>query len=185
MIVACKCMSLIGPSAEVEIVNASGALRVTIKHKGFKSRLLFEVLTIGVAIFVGGVWPAGRREMAPLATTVVMVLIADLFRLVTAEVVEFTALHITLSQTGLLWKRAAKYALDSCSELEWLKAWGSPGVFRFKYGKAWVTFGRGLTWEQAFGVLAELRNSLPNVDRHLLSRASLPKGFDPILHGKK
>jgi hypothetical protein len=163
------------PRAEMEMVNASGALRVTIEHKYPKVLFLVHAASITAAIFWG--WDSQGwdlpRASAMGAALLVLNIIGIAYYMTGSEVVEFNDRQIVRSRTNLGWQRTSEFELEKCSRLKWLEYFGKPGFFRCQYGWRTFSFGKYLSQKQADRLLAALERSLPTVANHLLRGASL------------
>jgi hypothetical protein len=165
--------------AEVAMVYASGAFRVTIEYKYPVLLLLSEAIGIAGVFFWGWErqWMALPRGAVLAALIMVLNLVVLGYHLTGSQVIEFNDRQLAVSRTNLGWQRTSEYELEKCSKLEWRKQWGKPGSFRCKYGWRPISFGKYLSQEQADRLLAELQRSLPNVAKHLLGGASLRGAF--------
>jgi hypothetical protein len=163
--------------AAMEIVNAFGVLRATIDYKYPLTLLLFEVLGLTGVTFYG--WerlfltmPGGRGPIY-VAVFTALNLVALGYQLTASQTIELNDRQLVISRTNLGWQRTSAYALEKCSHLEWRKYWGKPGSFRCKVGWRTISFAKYLSDEQANRLIAELRNSLPDVARRLLGLAAV------------
>lgn len=163
------------PRAEVEMVNVSGALRVSIEHKYPMALFLMEAASITAAIFWGWdrQWWGLPQGSAVGAALLVLNVIAIAYYMTGSEVIEFNHRQIVRSRTNLGWQRTSEFELEKCSRLQWLEYFGKPGFFRCHYGWRTFSFGKYLSRKQADRLLAALESSLPNVANHLLRGASL------------
>lgn len=168
--------------AEVDMVNASGTLRVSIEHKYPTLLFLMEAVFIAGAIFWG--WDQqwwGLPGGSALAGAFLVINIIGLgYNLTGAEVVEFSERQIVRSRTNLGWQRNSEYELEKCSRLQWRKDFGKPGFFRCHFGWRTFSFGKYLSQEQADQLVARLESTLPNVANHLLG--TFPSPPPPALH---
>lgn len=168
--------SFLQPRAEVEMVNASGTLRVSIEHKYPMLLFLIEVVFLAGAIFWGWdqQWWGLPNGSAVGGALLVINLIALGYHLTGSEVVEFNDRQIVRSRTNLGWQRTSEYELEKCSRLTWRNYFGKPGFFRCHYGWRTFSFGKYLSQEQADHLLARLQSTLPNVANRLLATFSSP-----------
>lgn len=156
--------------AEVEIVNASGMLRVTIEHRYPVLLFLIEAIFIVGAIFWG--WDRQWWGLSGVSVVGAAILVLNViylgYHVTGSEVIEFSDRQIVRSRTNLGLQRTSEFALDKCSGLKWHKNFGKPGFFRCQYGWRIFSFGKYLSQEQADRLLAALESWLPHVAAHLL-----------------
>ncbi|HLW54886.1 MAG TPA: hypothetical protein VKW06_18770 [Candidatus Angelobacter sp.] len=173
------------PRAEVEMVYASGALRLTVDHQFPMAVLLLEAIGVAGALFWGG-WRWERELLSKsggqllVAALVVINVIILAYHITGSEAIEFNDRQLVISRTNLGWQRTSGYPLEKCSRLHWVKPWGKPGSFKCKVGWTRISFAHYLSDEQAQRLLGQLQMTLPNVAARLLG--IVPPPPPPAFH---
>jgi hypothetical protein len=165
--------------SEIEILGASGMLRVTVKPKFRPSLLVFQAGCLAAFIYFGwNRWLAFVRE-EPVYSTMFAVGIASSlwYQLSGSEEIEFDGQRkvLAIRRSIFGWPRTGEYALDDVTALEPRDAEdnNSDGL-RCKVGSRPITFAKGVNAEQADRILAELQRALPDAAHQLLA------GNDPF-----
>ena len=105
----------------VEIVTASGTLRVTVNPKPAWLLMLAEAIGIAVfGVFIVRGWASMTVWFrALLVWGIGSTCVAWLYQLSGSEIIEFDAQKLVISKQILGWNRAREYALTDCRDLEW------------------------------------------------------------------
>ena len=166
--------------SEIEILGASGMLRVTIKPKSGPSLFVLQAACLAAFIYFGwNGWRSFHGE-GPLWFTLLLVGIASSlwFQLSGSEEIEFDGQRqvLAIRRRVLGWPRTREFSLNAVSALEprYAEEDTNPDGLRCKVGFGTITFGKGVNAEQADRILAELQRSLPDAAHQLLA------GSDPF-----
>lgn len=158
--------------AEIEILNASDALRIEVRPKPSAVALAFEGSVLCLfAYFVWKDWTAiGLFSRILLSCGLAAALGSILYQLSGSETIEIDHKSLTISRRNLPFSRTAHYPVSRCSELTVLNASEDQvSGLQFKAGWKTVRFARYIDDEQADSIISELQHTLPDVAAQLLS----------------
>jgi hypothetical protein len=159
-------MKLGGSSTKVDIVAASGVLRVTVSPRQHWLWILSEaVLIVLFSRYAFRYWAA-----MPLILRVFSVwgigaaVVAWFYQLSGSEVIEFDANGIRIRKDILGWERMREYRIEDCRSLEpHVKGEGDEYGLQCKVGWRTVRFAEYVSEGEANTVLAALQRELPEV----------------------
>lgn len=157
---------------KVDIVEASGILRVTVRPQPSLALLLFE---ISIACYLG-------VETYRNSATISLVFRAFLFfgavsiaggliyQLSGTEIVEFSAHKLRICKEIHGWERKREYGIEDCSKLQWIPgAEDAPDSLQCSVGWRKIKLGKHLSEDQATEIFAALQKSLPEITTRLCS----------------
>jgi hypothetical protein len=159
-------MKLGGQGAKVDIVAASGILRVAVSPKPHWLWMLFE------AVFLVGFSAYATRYWAPMLTMLRVLfvwviggaVVGWFYQLSGSEVIEFDAKGLRIRKDIVGWERLSEYRIEDCSALEThVKGEGDEFGLQCKVGWRTVRFAEYVSEDQANEVLAALQRELPEV----------------------
>lgn len=174
-------MKLFDTTPEIEIVTASGMLRVTLRSKVSVPLVLLEAVAfIFFDVELFRYWSKGPVLFRVFAVWVLVsapiALLLQVFSGV--EVIEFDTQKLTVLRDFHSWERRREYSLENCSELDWARgSEGTPESLRCKIGWKTIRFGKNLSEEQAAEILGALRQALPDVARRICAGIGSTKHF--------
>jgi hypothetical protein len=172
-------MSLFKRERAVEIVAASGTLRVTVNPKPAWLPMLAEAVGIavfGVYVFRG--WASMTVWYRALLVWVTgSVCVAWLYQLSGSEVIEFDTQKLVISKQILGWNRAREYAIANCRDLEWHEPTGEGDTYGLQCKVGWrtVRFGEYISENEAIEVLTALQTTLPDVAQQMFATSPASK----------
>jgi hypothetical protein len=167
-------------ASEIQILGASGMLRVTVKPKSGPSLLVLQAGALAVFIYFGwNRWLSFyRREPIFFIFLAVGIASSLWFQLSGSEEIEFDGQRqiLAIRRRVLGWPLTREFSLDQVSALEprYADENNNPDGLRCKVGIRTITFGKGINAEQADRILAELQSALPDAAHRLLA------GTDPF-----
>lgn len=163
----------------IEISTSSGTLRVTV-HPA-RTWLIFPVEFVVLIAFVAQISENWGKMSPLLRYAFVGGIMLGAIRLIFrsgVEIIEIDAEKITLSKDARGWERKRQYRINECRELEWMQSTeDNPQRLQCKVGWKTVTFGAGLTENQAIEILTALQQTLPNAAQQLCSYPEGKKHF--------
>jgi hypothetical protein len=172
-------MAMLKRERAVEIVTASGTLRVTVDPKPAWLPMLAEAIGIAVfGVFVVRGWASMTVwYRALLVWGIGSACVAWLYQLSGSEIIEFDAQKLVISKQILGWNRAREYALTDCRDLEWREPTGEGDTYglRCKVGWRTVKFGEYISENEAIEVLTALQTSLPDVAQQMFATSPASK----------
>ncbi len=124
-------MAMLNRERAVEIVMASGTLRVTVNPKPAWLPMLAEAIGIALfGVFVVRGWAAmAVWYRALLVWCIGSACVAWLYQWSGSEIIEFDAQKLALIRQILGWNRAREYALTDCRDLEWRERTGEGDTY--------------------------------------------------------
>jgi uncharacterized membrane protein len=164
-------MKALNHKAEVEMVFASGAFRVSVRPAPHWLLLLAETAFLTLSAFMtfrswhGTPW-VGWTVIGILALSTAVVWLKVFFG--SQEEIEFDAQHLRIRRETLGWNRTSEYPIERCSDLEILTNSEGPESLQCRFGWRTLQFGSYLSEEQAEKVIAALQDALPHVAQKLL-----------------
>jgi len=157
---------------ELDIVAASGVLRVTVHRRFPWFTLLFEIAVILIlATFAYRGW----AKMSILFHVIwvwglISAAIAFVYQLSGQEVIEFDTQKLTVSKEIHGWERKREFRIEDCTELQWMGGSKNlPQGLQCKIGRKTLRFGEFLSEQQAIEILTALQRALPNVAQKVCS----------------
>ena len=164
-------MGLFADRAEVEIVVASGVLRVFVRPQ---PRLVSLVMTAAIIIVFAAIailsWPQSSLLERILLIVVVVSGLFEWFEQLSGseEEIQIGERGIQISREIFGWSRTSEFPIEQCSDLD-LQMGTDSRQLQFRFGK-WRTieFGNYMSKEQAEKVLDTLADSMPELARKLL-----------------
>jgi hypothetical protein len=165
-------VSLFKRERAVEIVAASGTVRVTVNPKPAWFAMIFEAAVI-IVVFVAFVLPAWASltllYRALLCWAAAGTVIAWFYQLSGSEVIELDAQKLAISKQILGWTRTREYPVNECRELEWLEQTGEGDTkgLQCKVGWRTVKFGDYISEDEAIEVLTAVQTNLPDVAQRM------------------
>ena len=162
----------------VEILSASGMLRVTITPQS-KLYLAIEVaITVAFVMIGWKQWPALFREQPIIFTFVALGILTGLwYQVAGSEEIEFNQERMSIRKNRPLRPRSWECPLKDCALLEIREPGeGESDRLQCKIRGTTVTFGSGLSFEQANNILIELQRALPQAAHQLLAGGTNPFG---------
>jgi hypothetical protein len=163
-------MGLFSDRAKMEIVAASGGLRVGVQPSPSPALMGLEaVTTFAFAVFVFRQWPKLPllfHILLPWA--VIAAILAWFYQLSGSEVIEFDLQKLTIRRYVLGWERTREYAVENCSELDWRKQ-SSEDRYGLQCMCGWRTirFAQYVSESQAIEILTALQKELPDVAQRM------------------
>lgn len=161
-------MSLFKTKRAVEIVAASGIVRVTFNPRPAWLTLCFGVtaiLLLATSAILGGAFlPLWYRVGL---TWVIFSVAVALYRLSGTQIIEFDANRLAILKRVLGWNRRREYPIDKCSDLQWQVQGGRSGL-RCTLGSRTINFAYRISEDEASEVFAALKAALPNVAQRML-----------------
>jgi hypothetical protein len=166
-------MGIFKKERAIDIVAASGMLRVSISPKPSMSAMVIEAL---VVVFVGGMF---LRTWASMTTWVRVFVVwgfasaisAWFYQLSGSETIEVDERKLTLTKHIFGWNRTREYAVSECHDLEWHEPQGEGDTCALQCKIGWrsVRFGEYISETEAIEILTALQVNLPDVADQLLS----------------
>jgi hypothetical protein len=177
-------MKLVSSKAEVEIVVASGALRVSICPRPTLGLLLTTagLIVAFVAISAHSWWQSPTLVRIGEAIAVLGAVVAWFAQLSgSEEQIEIGQQGIRISRDILGWNSVSEFPIEQCSDLDVQSDSERSGRLQFRFGK-WRTieFGNHISNEQAEKVLDALADSLPEIARQLLPSLDITKHWTTL-----
>lgn len=179
-------MSWLNSDPNVEMNFVSGTLRVTVKS----SKWIPLLIGVGVPTGILSIFLPHWNDLSEYVRgALVLGLLADaaalIYKLLGAEVVEFTEQHLTMYREMHGWERRREYPVKECHEMQWDE--GSEGVpqgVMCKVGSKWIRFGEDISEQQANRIFLELQERLPGVCASVFSFAEEGDSFLRLGLGK-
>jgi hypothetical protein len=164
-------MKFLRPQCKVEMLSASGILRVTITPQ-FNVWVVVEL--VGFIAFFAILWkqsPNFYRENPVFWTLFLLALLRGFWYQVSgSEEIEFSQQRLLLHKDRPLWPLNREYPLAECSGLQTLEpSEDNSDTLSCRVGTTRVTFGANLSSEQADSIIIELQRALPDAADQLLS----------------
>jgi hypothetical protein len=156
--------------AKIEIVAASGVLRVRVSPRQHWLWILSEAVLIAVfGGYAARYWAAMPSMLKVFsAWGIGGAIVAWLYQLSGSEVIEFDATGIRIRKDILGWERLREYQIKDCSELDvHPKGDGDDYGIQCKVGWRTIRFGEYVSEDQANEIFSVLRRDLPNVAARL------------------
>jgi hypothetical protein len=159
-------MRLGASGAEIDIVAASGVLRVTVRPKPHWLWMLFEAAFL---VVFGGYALRYWAAMAVMSKVLFVwviggAVVAWFYQLSGSEVVEFDANGIRIRKDILGWERLREYRIEDCRSLEpHVQGEGDAYGLQCKVGWRTIRFAEHISEDQANEVLSALQRELPDV----------------------
>jgi hypothetical protein len=175
-------MGFFADRAEVEIVVASGVLRISVRPH---PRPVSLVITAAFIIFFAAVSTLSWRQSALLERIVEVVVggVSGWFQQFSGseEEIEIGGRGIRISREIFGWNKISEFPIEQCSDLDLQTDAEDSRQLQFRFRK-WRTidFGNYMSKEQAEKVLDELANSLPEVARKLLPSLDITKHWTAL-----
>jgi len=174
-------MKFLRPQCKVEMQSASGILRVIITPQ-FNVSVVLEVAVFAGILIVG--WRGWTKfyvkeplfSIAFAGSFVLSTLGWFWYQIAGSEEIEFRQTGVLIRKNRPLRTKQYEFSLKECTELQ-IHAPGegeSDGLQCLARGRR-LTFGNGLSKEQAINILVELQRALPDASDQLLRFA----GADP------
>lgn len=171
-------MKLLRQPAKMEMVVASGLLRVTVRPSQHWAPLTFQAVT--AATFAALLFSA-RSRMSSLefifATLSVLGAIVAWFGHLFGweEVIEFDAGHLRIRNEVFAWERTREYPIAECSDLGPQDLTGRPHGLQCRLGRRTIEFGDYLSEQQGIEVVSALEDALPDIVQTLLPSVDISK----------
>jgi hypothetical protein len=159
-------MKLGASGAKIDIVAASGVLRVTVRPKPHWLWMLFEAVFL--VVFGGSAlryWAAMTMMSKVLFVWVIGgAVVAWFYQLSGYEVIEFNAEGVRIRKDILGWERLREYRTEDCRSLEpHVQGEGDVYGLQCKVGWRTVRFAEHISEDQANEILVALQRELPGV----------------------
>lgn len=172
-------MSLFRRERSVEIVAASGTLRVAVHPKPAWLALAFETAaTAAFIFFVLRGWSSIALWNRALLAWVVATSVVGLFwQLSGSEIIEFDSQKLSVTKEIFGWNRTTEYAIEKCRELEWRDQEREAGHYGLQCKVGWRTikFGRGISEDESIEILTGLQRALPEVAQQIFATSGAGK----------
>src|SRR5438552_80138 len=114
-------MDFLHPRCEVEIVNTSGVLRVTIRPKFNAIMIISEVAAVAVWVYFGWerelAWSLIERIFLGCAALGTITTFA--YQLTGSEQIELSDESLRVIKSMIGWSRMREYRMRECTMLEW------------------------------------------------------------------
>lgn len=164
-------MSLFKRQRAVDIVAASGMLRVTVTPRQTWVPMLLQVVVIGVfgAVTVRD-WAAMTLWVrAVLLWAVVSAIVGWFYQLSGSEIIEFSDQKLATSKETLGWNRTREYPVANCRELEWRdqSGEGDSAGLQCKVGWRTIKFANHISEDEGQEILIALQTNLPDVAQQM------------------
>jgi hypothetical protein len=177
-------MGLFADRAEVEIVVASGVLRISVHPR---PRPVSLVMTAAAIVFFGAIsvlsWRQSTLLERILESVVVLGGVFGWFQQFSGseEEIEIGERGIRISREIFGWNKTSEFPIEQCSDLDLQTDNGDSRQLQFRLGK-WRTIecGSYMSKDQAEKVLDTLADSLPEVARKLLSSLDITKHWTTL-----
>jgi hypothetical protein len=177
-------MGLFADRAEVHIVVASGAVRVSVRPH---HRPISLLMTAAIIIFFAVISILSWRQSALLERILEVVVVASgvfgWFQQLSGleEEIEIGGRGIRISRQIFGWNKISEFPIEQCSDLDLQTDKEDCRQLQFRLGK-WRTieFGNYMSKEQAEKVLDTLADSFPEVARKLLPSLDVTKHWTTI-----
>ena len=173
-------MKLFDYEPKVEIVAASGRLRVTIQPKPSLFLMLFEAAGIIVCLVIAiREWSVLSYLLrALLAWVECSTVVAWFYQLSGSEEVEFDSQKLTVRKNTFAWQGTKEYSVLDCRELEWeAPSKHERQGLKCKSGWRTIHFGDYVSEVQANQIMTALQETLPDVFRTMGPMPSFGKSF--------
>jgi len=156
-------MSRFSQETEVEIIVASGTVRVTIHPKPHWFFLLFQAAVMIVfARILFQHWGAMPVLFGILALCAIGAeLIGWFYQLSGSEVIEFDSQTLVIRKDVLGWQPVSEYLIDNCTGLDSLENSEDHCSLQCKVGWRTIRFAQYISPEKAMEILAALHDALP------------------------
>jgi integral membrane protein DUF2244 len=167
-----------GLSAEMDIVAASGTMRVTLRSNP-RARLIHVAVAVIVAVIVGVFMLLGlEAQSARFASFPVFgfVLVTLWSSLPASETIEIDDQKLVIRREKLGWTRTSEYEIDKCTDFRanerqnWILL---PTALWCKAGERTINFGQDMSSDQVAQVILELKRNLPHAADQLLMRTDI------------
>jgi len=177
-------MGLFTDRAEVEIVVASGALRISVRPQ---PRPVSLVITAAIIILFASICILSWRQSALLERVLEIVVVLGAvfgwFQQLSGaeEEIEIGERGIRISREIFGWNKISEFPIEQCSDLDLQRDTEDSRQLQFRLEK-WRTieFGNYMSKEQAEKVLEKLADSLPEVARKLLPSLDITKHWTTL-----
>jgi len=165
-----------GLSAEMDIVAASGTIRVTLRSNP-RARLIHVAVAV-IAVIVGVILlglgaQSGRFASFPVFGFVLVTLWSSL---AASETIEIDDQKLVIRREKLGWTRTSEYEIDKCTDFRanerqnWILL---PTALWCKVGERTINFGQDMSYDQVAQVILELKRNLPHAADQLLMRTDI------------
>ena len=164
-------MSLFKRERAVDIVAASGMVRVTVNPRPAWFAMLLEA---GGIVAFGFVMVRDWASMALwlralLLWAIASAIIGWFYQLSGSETIAFSAQNLSTSKETLGWNRTREYPVASCRELEWREqsGKGDNAGLQCKVGWRTIKFAHHISEDEAQEILTALQTNLPYVAQQI------------------
>jgi hypothetical protein len=162
-------MSWFRQEPDVEIMAASGTVRVTIHPKPHWFFLICQaavMIAFARILFRNwGAMPLVHRIL--LSWAVGGALIGWFYQLSGSEVIEFDSQKLVIRKDVLGWQRTSEYLIDSCTGLDSLEDSEDHYTLQCKARWRTIRFAQYISPEKAMEILAALHDALPETARRM------------------
>jgi hypothetical protein len=159
-------MKLGGSGAKIDMLAASGVLRVTVSPRQRWVWIFSEaVLIVLFSRYALRYWAAMSLMLRVFSVWGIgSAVVAWFYQLSGSEMIEFDATGIRIRKDILGWERMREYRIEDCRSLEpHVKGEGDAYGLQCKVGWRTVRFAEYISEEQANEVLSTLQKELPDV----------------------
>lgn len=176
-------MGFLEQNTQVDITSTSGVIRVTISSDPNFIAAAFQTACMTLFFWIGAhsllnlprIWQIGIALAATVTAT-------RIFRMVrhSEQLIEFGKEKLKIGRVLAGFERTSEYDVQKCTGLTWREPRESEdgSVLEFKYGLRKVSFGAGLSAQQAQEILASLQQYMPETAQTMgMSHASAPSHF--------
>jgi hypothetical protein len=164
-------MSLFKRERAVDIVAASGMVRVTVNPRPAWIAILLEaagIIAFGVVMVQD--WASMALWLrALLLWAIASAIIGWFYQLSGSETVAFSAQKLATSKETLGWNRTREYSVANCRELEWREqsGEGDNAGLQCKVGWRTIKFAHHISEDEAQEILTALQTNLPDVAQQI------------------
>jgi hypothetical protein len=159
-------MASIFSGPKIEVTTHSGTLSVTVRQNTHWLVAVFLIIAdLGFAIALYKYW-----SVLPIIPRVIWLwaLIGSVpsmfYHALGEETIEITAQKLSIRKGIHGWERKRDFEINDCRELQWRKgSKNSPRGLECKVSWRSVTFGSGLSEDDAIEIMASLQRTLPDV----------------------
>jgi hypothetical protein len=164
-------MSLFKRERAIDIVVASGTLRVTINPRPAWIVMLLEA--VGILVF-GAItvrdWATREWWFRYLLLwAVASATVGWFYQLSGSETIEFSAQKLAISKETFGWNRTREYPVATCRELEWREQSGEGDTtgLQCKVGWRTIKFAHHISEDEALEIVTALQTNLPDVAQQM------------------